>query len=77
MTNTSEKPSYHDLYVTTSEIERIRIFDLPYGYEVTCNRVAGWTLWFKDKEVAGEYGEGLLLDVAGHVICNSLTERLK
>lgn len=37
--------SYHDVYVTTSKMKRTRISDLPFGYELTCNRVGGWTLW--------------------------------
>lgn len=80
------RPSYHDLYVTTAEIPRTRLFDLPYGLEVicrpvvTCNRVAGWELWQthsdirKWKLLAGEYDgpdKWLLLDVAGHTIVDS------
>ena len=65
-------PSYHDLHVTTANIPRTSIFDLPYGHEVSCNRVGGWTLWLNDQQVASEYGEGLRLDVAGQVICDSL-----
>lgn len=74
-------PSYHDLYVTTAEIERTRLFDLSYGYEVTCTRVGGWSLWRWDPlkegrmvKVAGEFDRaGLRLDVAGHVLCDSLS----
>lgn len=83
-------PTYHDLYITTRRIPRTRIFDLPYGLEVNCCRVAGWTLWDMSREtpgtgrippsrglkVAGEYeeaGRGLRLDVAGHVIVDSLS----
>jgi hypothetical protein len=73
-----DAPSYHDLHVTTKDIKRVSIFDMPYGYEVTCTRVGGWQLWFKwgdaaARRVAGEYDEGLRLDVDGHVICDSLT----
>lgn len=38
-------PSYHDLHITTAEIERTSIFNLPYGLEVSCHRVGGWSLW--------------------------------
>lgn len=68
-------PTYHDLYITTAEIPRTSIFDLPYGWEVSCTRVAGWTLWHtgQQDQIAGEYGErGLRLDVAGVVIVDSL-----
>ena len=65
-------PSYHDLHVTTAHIPRTSIFNLPYGYEVSCNRVGGWCLWLNGQRVAGEYDEGLRLDVAGQVICDSL-----
>lgn len=69
----SAAPSYHDLHVTTEDIPRTSIFDLPYGYEVSCNRVGGWCLWFKTQKVAGEYDAGLRLDVGGQVICDSLS----
>lgn len=69
----SESVSYHDLCITTADIPRTSIFDLPYGYEVTCTRVGGWCLWWEAVQVAAEYGSrGLRLDVAGHVICDSL-----
>lgn len=64
--STEQAPSYHDVYVTTANIERARLFDLPYGYELTCNRVGGWTLWGPHEEqIAAEYGDGLRVDVAG------------
>lgn len=66
--------SYHDLHITTAGIERTRISDLPYGYEVSCNRVGGWCLWLNDQPVASEYGAGLILDVDGHVIIDSLSD---
>jgi hypothetical protein len=55
-------PSYHDLHITTAQIPRTRIFDLPYGLQVTCSRVSGWELWRHrdhdghDELLAGEYG---------------------
>lgn len=72
-------PSYHDLHITTATIPRTSIFNLPFGIEVTCNRVAGWTVWNSNGSanaerwqlLAGEYagtGKWLVLDVAGHVI---------
>ena len=33
-------PSYHDLHITTAQIQRMSIFNLPYGLEVACTRVA-------------------------------------
>jgi hypothetical protein len=74
-TATEAAPSYHDLHITTAEIPRTSIFNLPYGYEVSCNRVGGWCLWRvgHEKVLAGEYDSGLRLDVAGHVIVDSLT----
>ena len=66
---------YHDLHITTAKIPRTSIFDLPYGYEVSCNRVGGWTLAQGVLIIAGEYDRrGLRLDVAGHVICDSLSK---
>jgi excisionase family DNA binding protein len=72
-------PSYHDLHVTTAEIPRTSIFSLPYGVEVSCNRVGGWSLWDTSaglanaRQIAGEYGDGLRLDVGGFVIVDSLS----
>lgn len=78
--------SYHDLHVTTAQIPRTSIFNLPYGLQVTCDRVGGWQLWDMNQTLypkglppskgvllAGEYdGEKwLVLDVAGHVILDS------
>lgn len=72
----SDTPSYHDVFVTTEGIERISISDLPFGYELSCNRVGGWCLWGADNGlIAAEYGgAGLRIDVAGHVICDSLPQ---
>lgn len=70
--------SYHDLFVTTSRIPRTAISDLPFGYQVICDRVGGWTLAKGDKAVAGEFGgPGLKLDVAGVVIVDSMKPRRK
>lgn len=81
--STSETPSYHDLHITTAQIPRTSIFNLPYGLEVSCNRVGGWCLWQVDSDsphyrrdtlLAGEYdSKGLRLDVGGVVIVDSLT----
>ena len=67
-------PSYHDVYVTTRDIPRTSIFNLPYGYEITCNRIGGWSLWQGNTQVATEYGLGLVIDVDGHVIVDSLNK---
>ncbi len=40
-----EHMSYHNLFITTENIKRTSIFNLPYGYMVTCTRVTGWELW--------------------------------
>lgn len=79
--------SYHHLHVTTAEIPRARLFDLPYGLWITCNRVAGWELWDMDRNqnremlppsrgalLAGEYAgpeKWLVLDVAGYIVLDS------
>lgn len=68
-----QSPSYHDVFVTTPHRARTRIFDLPFGYELTCTRVDGWSLWH-GKRIASEYGgseEWLVIDVGGHVILDS------
>lgn len=70
----NEAPSYHALHITTSERPRTRLFDLPYAVDVHCNRAAGWTVWRGAELLGGEYDgplKWLVLDVAGHVICDS------
>lgn len=81
----SEAPSYHDLHITTPTIPRTSIFNLPFRTRVTCSRAVGWTAYAVAEGdspgmyLGGEYdydaktGEGqwLVLDVAGHVICDS------
>lgn len=78
-----DKISYHNLHITTAKIPRKSIFNLPYGLEVSCNRVSGWTLWNtwekqgEHEKLASEYGdddEWLVLDVNGFVICDSRKE---
>jgi hypothetical protein len=73
-------PSYHDLHITTAEIERTSIFNLPYGLAVQCSRVAGWQLWETASDMrnwrllGGEYDgpdKWLVLDVGGVVIVDS------
>jgi hypothetical protein len=73
-------PSYHDLFITTPDIPRTSVFNLPYGLQVTCCRVSGWELWRTATRpadwrlLAGEYAapdRWLVLDVAGHVIVDS------
>jgi len=73
--------SYHDLFITTKDIPRTSIFDLPFNYELYCTRASGWMLVFHHLDmtdtvtkVAGEYmggDEWLVLDVKGHVILDS------
>lgn len=75
-----DRLSYHDLHVTTQEIPRTSIFNLPYGVEVSCTRVTGWQVWsmkhsqLDARLLAGEYDgpeQWLVLDVDGHVILDS------
>lgn len=72
-------PTYHDLHITTQDIPRTSIFNLPFYVQVTCTRVSGWRVWAvaegnrPEELLGGEYDEkGLRLDVAGHVIVDSL-----
>jgi hypothetical protein len=82
-------PSYHDLHITTAHRARASIFNLPFRVRVICTRVAGWEVWamaerrefeggvsLQEELLGGEFeghDKGLILDVAGHVICDSLT----
>ena len=74
-------PGYHDLYITTPSIRRTSIFNLPYSIQLHCTRTAGWQVWEvwngQEKLLAGEYegpDKGLLLDVNGVIIVDSLTQ---
>ena len=83
--------SYHDLHITTAQIPRTSIFNLPYGLQLQCTRVSGWELWDMNRMqrplnlppsrgvlLAGEYAdpeEWLVLDVDGHVVLDSRRER--
>lgn len=87
MSDGAKSPSYHDLYITTAQIPRTRLWDLPYGLEVYCTRTTGWELRDVNQTLrpdglpssrgvllAGEYDgleKWLVLDVAGHVILDS------
>lgn len=76
--NSKTKVSYHDLHITTAEMPRRSIFNLPYNLMVTCTHAGGWELWrrgvFRETLLAGEFcSRGLRIDVAGHVIVDSLT----
>lgn len=73
--------SYHDLHITTDKLARIAISNLPFNVEVTCARTTGWGVWHRPdgrgecQLLAGEYGAtGLRLDVAGHIIVDTLKE---
>ncbi|MCP1246010.1 hypothetical protein NKW54_08660 [Acetobacter cerevisiae] len=63
-------PSYHDLFITTSDIPRTSISNLPFNYKVICTRSAGWELWIGESLAASEYAKDnwLVLDVLGNVI---------
>lgn len=74
-------PSYHDLHITTPKLARTSIFNMPFRVEVSCTRVGGWQIWAKGgdglpDELLGaeyDYDSPLILDVAGHVIVDSMT----
>ena len=70
--------SYHDLYVTTANMKRTRLFNMPLNATVICTRTGGWELWnglgSDAKQIAGEYAgkdKWLRLDVCGRVIAQS------
>jgi hypothetical protein len=72
--------SYHDLYITTKDISRTRLFNLPFSLMVICTRAGGWELWdmrggFESSELlAGEYAgadKWLVLEENEHVILDS------
>lgn len=77
--------SYHDLHITTPQIRRTPLTELPFRVRVDCCRAAGWQVWALEEApypaelLGGEYdfdhetqeGRWLVLDVAGHIICDS------
>lgn len=79
----AEPPTYHDLHLSMNDLPRTSIFDLPFNVVVHCTRSTGWQVWHRpdrDKPevlLASEYTdtiqEAMILDVAGHVIVDSLT----
>ena len=66
--------SYHDVVIIIDG-KRYDLFNLPYGYQITCTRVGGWELWYKEfdmeyKQVGGEYdSKSFQIEVAGKIIC--------
>lgn len=71
-----QMPTVADVYITTSQIQRKKLIELPYGHDLVCDRSEGWTLHFKDEKLAGEFAGGLLIvDVGGVIICNSIHSR--
>jgi hypothetical protein len=75
-------PSYHDLHITTKDIKRTSVFNLPFNILVICSRVGGWEVWDTHGSgtdlkgwtlLGGEYDDEkpLSLDVKGKVIVDS------
>lgn len=73
--------SYHDVYITLPGAPRRRLFDMPYGYELSCTRTSGWELWYmtpyrQPTRVGSEYpatrDKQMRVDVGGVVVCDSL-----
>jgi hypothetical protein len=73
----ANRPTYHDLHVTTPDQPRIALSNMAHGFEVSCNRAAGWCLSYRGPDgrpviAASEYGDAwLALDVNGVIICDS------
>jgi len=68
--------NYGDIYITTEKIKRISIANMPFLYQLICDRVGGWELWYKEptgwKLQAGEYDKNWLrIDIDGYVILDS------
>ncbi len=71
--------SYHDLHITTRDIKRTSIFNLPFRVQVHCTRASGWQVWaiaegdLPEERLGGEFGgeNWLVLDVSGYVLCDS------
>jgi hypothetical protein len=78
--------SYHDLNITTKDIKRTSIFNLPFNIQVLCTRVGGWEVWntYNSSDLkkwtllGGEYDDNkpLKLDVKGKIIVNSFKVKI-
>ncbi len=79
--------SYHGIYITTVDIPRTSLFDLPYGYELVITRVCGCVLYYNSgsreeepRVVASEFplssDAGLKVEYGREVLCNSLPDAL-
>ena len=67
--------SYHDIYITTENIDRIAISNLSFGYQLRCCRVGGWEFWYQEKLVASEFGdEWLVIECGDNLILDSRPE---
>ncbi len=79
--------SYHGIYITTVDMPRTSLFDMPYGYELVISRVCGCVLYYRqgtrDEEprvVASEFPlsdkGGIKVEYGKEVLCNSLPDAL-
>lgn len=79
--------SYHGIYITTVDIPRTSLFDLPYGYELVITRVCGCVLYYNSgrreeepRVVASEFplssDAGLKVEYGREVLCDSLPDAL-
>ena len=68
--------TYRDVYVTTRDIRRTSLYDLPVTVILICDRVGGWTLWADDELLGSEFDneKWLRVDVAGSAIVDSQTD---
>lgn len=75
MTSQLKQLTYHDLHITTPEIPRVSIFDLPYRVIVQCTRCGGWAVWARSERGLQEENlgkNGFILDVDGVIIFDSI-----
>lgn len=79
--------SYHGIYITTVDMPRTSLFDMPYGYELVISRVCGCVLYYRqgtrDEEprvVASEFPlsslGGMKVEYGNEVLCDSLPDTL-
>ena len=79
VSSSKDGSSYSDLVIETKLIEPTSISNLPFGYELSCSRMSGWTLSLFGRQVADEHPDeqcsGLRVTINNFVVVDSLTKQ--
>ena len=79
VSSSKDGSSYSDLVIETKLIDPTSISNLPFGYELSCSRMSGWTLSLFGRQVAYEHPDeqcsGLRVTINNFVVVDSLTKQ--